>query len=148
VHPVDSIGNLAMVSGEARGVPRLEQPRPADETAQKLLTLRKASRDFESIFIARLLEPMVKSVGSMSQGQQFGGGVMLNVAAEKMAESIAGKGGVGLGDMLYESLKERVISESSTTSDTQPSQPDKETTEHPLKILKINPEVLDVLKSP
>lgn len=133
MNPIDSVQTVNLVGGEKRGVPRLEQPKPADEAAQKLRTLRKASRDFESIFIARLLEPMIKSVSSSSQGNQFGGGVMLNVAAEKMAESIAAKGGVGLGDMLYESLKGRVQSEDSQTpaADVPPPAPD-----HPFELLK------------
>ncbi|GAB4317053.1 MAG: hypothetical protein Kow0074_05410 [Candidatus Zixiibacteriota bacterium] len=133
MNPIDSVQTVNIVGGSGKGVPRLEQPKAADETAQKLRTLRKASRDFESIFISRLLEPMVKSVSSSSQGNQFGGGVMLNVAAEKMAESIAAKGGVGLGDMLYESLKGRVESENS-----QPSEPDapRPAEERPFELLK------------
>ncbi|MBD3298787.1 MAG: hypothetical protein GF341_09045 [candidate division Zixibacteria bacterium] len=125
MQPIDSVQAVNIVGGDQKGVPRPEQPKPADEAAQKLLTLRKASRDFESIFIARLLEPMVKSVSSMSDGGQFGGGVMLKVAAEKMAESIAGKGGVGLGDMLYESLKGRVETEATVepASETKSEQP-------------------------
>ncbi len=131
--PVDSVQTVNIVGGSQKGVPRLKQPQPADEAAQKLRTLRRASRDFESIFIARLLEPMVSSVSSMSDGEQFGGGVMLKVAAEKMAESIAGKGGVGLGDMLYESLKGRIDSEASDQPPPEAAKPD---TEQPFDLLK------------
>lgn len=131
MQPVNSVQAVSVLSGDHKGTPRLEQPKPADEAAQKLLTLRKASRDFESIFIARLLEPMVKSVSSMSDGGQFGGGVMLKVAAEKMAESIAGKGGVGLGEMLYESLKGCIETEAT-------EEPAPETkTEQPFDLLRV-----------
>ena len=116
---IDLVPQVTSVAGTDKGVPRLEQPKPADDTEQKLRTLRKASSDFESILIAQLLEPLVKSVSNTAEGGQFGGGVMLSVAAEKMAESIAGKRGMGLGDVLYESLKSRILK--SRVSETVPN---------------------------
>jgi Rod binding domain-containing protein len=104
ITPVDSA-----TAAPRRGVPRLEQPKPVDEGAAKLLKLRKATNDFEAIFIAKLLKPLAKSASTISsEGSQLGGNVMLEVATEKMAESLAGKGGLGLGDLLFESLKYRL----------------------------------------
>ena len=91
-----------------RGTPRLEQPKPADETAARLRKLEKASSDFEAIFLTQLLKPLAKSVSSTSQGSQLGGDVMIGVAMEKMAEALADRGGIGLGDLLLESLKARI----------------------------------------
>ena len=106
---------MNLIGGTQRGTPRLEQPKPLDEKAAKLHKLRQASDDFEAIFIAKLLKPLAESVNGSSDGKQLGGNVMLSVAMEKMAESIAQQGGVGLGDMLYESLKGRIDAEAVPT---------------------------------
>ena len=102
----------------SRGVPRLEQPKPADETAARLRKLEDATSDFEALFLAQLLKPLAKSISSTSQGSQLGGTVMVEVAMEKMAEALADKGGIGLGDMLFTNLKDR-ISEDSVGTDPQ-----------------------------
>jgi Rod binding domain-containing protein len=105
-----------------RGVPCLEQPKPVDETAARLRKLEKASSDFEAIFLTQLLKPLAKSVSSTSQGSQLGGDVMIGVAMEKMAEALAGQGGIGLGDLLLESLKDR-LNESPVSSAPQEDKP-------------------------
>lgn len=113
--PVTHVNSVNLVGGPQRGAPRLEQPKPVDEQAAKLRKLRKASNDFEAIFISKLLKPLAESVGSSSDGKQLGGDVMVSVAMEKMAESIAQQGGLGLGDMLYGSLKSRIEPDSTVT---------------------------------
>ena len=105
----DPVAALQTASATAkRGVPRLEQPKPVDEGAARMRKLEKAASDFESIFLAQLLKPLAKSVSS---GSQLGGDVMVSVAMEKMAEALAEKGGIGLGDLLFEHLKYRVPAE-------------------------------------
>jgi Rod binding domain-containing protein len=103
----------AVAQSDTRGVPRLEQPKPPDEAAAKMRKLEQATNDFEALFLAHLLKPMAKSVAKMkmSEGSQLGGDVMIEVAMEKMAESIADKGGIGLGRLLFESLQYRVAAE-------------------------------------
>ena len=106
---MDATTPIAPVQTDAtngkRGVPRLEQPKPVDEKAARLRKLEKATSDFEAIFLSQLLKPLAKSISSSSKGSQLGGDVMLGVAMEKMAETLADKGGIGLGDLLLRSLK-------------------------------------------
>lgn len=107
-----------------RGVPRLEQPKPADEQAAKLRKLKKATSDFEAIFLNQLLKPLAKSVAGSVKGSQLGGEVMMEVAMEKMAETLADKGGIGLADILMESLKDRITGDSLQTGTQDDMEPD------------------------
>jgi len=113
VNPITSLQANA-VAGK-RGVPALEQPKPPNEQAAKLRKLEKATSDFEAIFLNQLLKPLAKSVSSSSQGSQLGGDVMMEVAMEKMAETLADKGGIGLGDLLSKNLKNRILGDSIPT---------------------------------
>jgi Rod binding domain-containing protein len=88
---------------------------PPDPRATELRRLRRVAGDFESLFLAQLLQSMQRTVGHTNSGSSFGGEVMLGVAQEKMAEGLADKGGLGLGKMLYESLKDRVVPDSAST---------------------------------
>ncbi len=104
----------AAATGE-RGVPRLEQPKPVDEKAARLRKLEKATSDFEAIFLGQLLKPLAKSISSTSKGSQLGGDVMLGVAMEKMADALAEKGGIGLGDLMLRNLKDRIAEDTVAT---------------------------------
>lgn len=107
--PATPITPLLPTTTINRGVPRLEQPQPVDMKAAKLHKLEKASKDFEAIFLNQLLQPLAKSVSSSSEGSQLGGEIMMEVAMEKMAETLADKGGIGLGKLLMQNLKDRII---------------------------------------
>ena len=94
---------------EGRGTPRLQQPGPLDPKAAQLHTLRKAASDFESLFLSQLLKTMQATVHKTEQSKSLGGDIMLDVASEKLAESLSKKGGIGLGDMIYETMKRRLV---------------------------------------
>lgn len=95
-----------------RAAPRLDQPKPVDPQAAHRLKLRKATSEFEALFIAQLLKPLEKSLSQSSNGETLGGDVLFGVAITKMAEALAARGGVGLGDMMYRALESRVAGES------------------------------------
>ena len=125
-NPISAVNSGATAAN--RGVPRLEQPKPVDEAAARLRKLENATSDFEALLLTQLLKPLAKSISSTSQGSQLGGDVMVEVAMEKMAETLADKGGIGLGNMLFQNLKDR-ISEDSVQVDSQED-----------KAFKFNPE--------
>ena len=110
---MDPITPTSLTSPEltGRAAPRLEQPPPADMQGAKLRKLKKATSDFEALFLTHLLKPLEKSLSQSSGGQSLGGDVMFGVAITKMAESIAQKGGLGLGDVLYRSMEPKVLAE-------------------------------------
>ena len=80
---------------------------PVPQSAE-LRRLRKATGDFEALFLSKLLKPLEKATERTSSGNNLGGGVMMGVALEKMAETLATQGGIGLGELLYESMRERI----------------------------------------
>jgi len=110
---MDPITPTSLTSPEltGRAAPRLEQPQPTDMQGAKLRKLKKATSDFEALFLTHLLRPLEKSLSQSSGGQSLGGDVMFGVAITKMAESIAQKGGLGLGDVLYNSMEPKVLAE-------------------------------------
>ncbi|MBI5868117.1 MAG: rod-binding protein [candidate division Zixibacteria bacterium] len=85
--------------------PRPNQPGPSDPITARDAKLRKAASEFESLFLTQLLKTMQSTINKTKVGNSFGGEVMQDVASEKFAENLARKGGVGLGDMIYNTLK-------------------------------------------
>ncbi len=65
--------------------------------------LRKAAQDFESLFMYKLLKSMRATVPKSNEAG-FGMETMRDITDEQMAVHLAQQGGIGLGDMLYESL--------------------------------------------
>ncbi len=110
--PFASIHPIAPDLTHPQGTPRLDQPQPADSHEAEIQRLRKASGDFESLFLAQLLKPMQQAVQSGSSSKSFGGGIMLDVATEKLADGIAHQGGIGLGKLIFESMQRRLMSDS------------------------------------
>lgn len=92
---------------------RTEEP---DKQKADLRRLRRAAGDFEALFLAHMLKSMQKTVGSEKTRKDSGGDVLREVGWEKVAESMAHKGGLGLGDMLYEALKGRVVADAPDTA--------------------------------
>lgn len=56
----------------------------------------KAARDFEAIFLRKLLEPMQKMTGSTQPGNDNYG----SMVTDSMADHLANAGGLGLAEML------------------------------------------------
>ncbi|MEW5701245.1 MAG: hypothetical protein AB1792_03350 [Candidatus Zixiibacteriota bacterium] len=121
----------------ATPIPSIAVERPADSSASpqpkrlhgptssdvQLRRLRRAASGFEAIFLQQLLSTMQRTIGSRSNGSGYGGDVMIGVAQEKMAESVADQGGFGLGRILFESLRRRVVPDSAERTPVTP--PDK-----------------------
>ena len=72
-------------------------PHVADGT--DLAALRRSARDFEAVFLAQMLQPMVTSPGAEAP---FGGGfaedLWRGLLADEMGKSISRAGGVGIAD--------------------------------------------------
>lgn len=75
----------------------------------ELKRLRRATNAFESLFLSHMLKSMRKTIGSSSGETTAGKDVMQDFGWEKVAESLSNKKGLGIGDMLYESLKGRIM---------------------------------------
>ncbi len=71
------------------------------------LKLRRATRDFESLFIAQMLNNMRRVRWSESD-DSFGKDVMLEVADEAVSRRLAETSMLGIGDLLYQRLIERL----------------------------------------
>ena len=96
---------------EGRGIPRLQQPGPLDPKAAQLHSLRKAASEFEALFLSHLLKTMQATIHKAEPAKSLGGEIMLDVASEKLADGLAKKGGIGLGDMIFESMKRRLVAD-------------------------------------
>lgn len=83
--------------------------------ASKQQKLRKACTDFEAVFISKMWEQMRATVpkGGMFNSQQSE--MYRSIFDRDFAEKLAGDGGVGLGDMLYSQLKNKLKNVTSTT---------------------------------
>lgn len=83
--------------------------------ASKQQKLRKACTDFEAVFISKMWEQMRATVpkGGMFNSQQSE--MYRSIFDRDFAEKLAGDGGVGLGDMLYGQLKNKLKNVTSTT---------------------------------
>jgi len=88
---------------------RTSQLEPADPLSAKRASearLKKATQDFESLFLHNLLKKMRATVPK-SEKSQFGMETMRDITDEQLAIHLAQQGGVGLGEMLFKSLQER-----------------------------------------
>ena len=73
--------------------------------------LKQACAEFESLFLNYLLKSMRASVpegGFVDQSEESK--MLKSMLDEKLANEISAKGGLGLGEIIYQQLKERNIS--------------------------------------
>jgi len=69
--------------------------------------LRRACLEFESLFVAHMLKAMRKTVSEGGPiGESNEGKIFKSMFDEKLALGIAHSGGIGLGEMLFELIKE------------------------------------------
>jgi Rod binding domain-containing protein len=69
-------------------------------------TLREATQEFESLFIAQLMKSMRGSVPqSKLMGSDSGPGMFREMLDQELSRQIAFAGGFGIGDILYQQLK-------------------------------------------
>jgi Rod binding domain-containing protein len=68
-------------------------------------TLREATREFESLFIAEMMKEMRATVPESGLlGSSSGQGVFREMLDQELSRRIAGGGGFGIGDLLYQQL--------------------------------------------
>jgi Rod binding domain-containing protein len=93
-----------------------------DANKQKeLQQLKKACADFESIFIAKVLSSMRNSLDETSLfGNGFGSDIYSGLFEAKLSEKIAEGGGIGIGQVLFKTLAEKL---NASESEEQPVQP-------------------------
>ena len=69
--------------------------------------LKTACTEFESIFITYMLKSMRKTVKESGiLGKSSESEIFYSMFDEKLAQGIATSGGIGLGEMLYQDLKD------------------------------------------
>jgi peptidoglycan hydrolase FlgJ len=86
-------------------LPPAVPPRP--DAATRDATLRQRAQELESVFLAEML----RHAGSARPPESFGGGVgedqFASFLRQAQADAIVRKGGIGLAEALFESLKAR-----------------------------------------
>ncbi|MFH2055228.1 MAG: lytic transglycosylase domain-containing protein [bacterium] len=85
------------------------QAKPAvlPEQDARQIKLRKATQEFESLFVEQMLKNM-RRVSWNQEESGFGKDVMLEVADEAVSRQLAKTGMLGIGDLLYQRLVERL----------------------------------------
>eukprot|EP00831_Metopus_contortus_P084721 TRINITY_DN9688_c0_g2_i1.p6 TRINITY_DN9688_c0_g2~~TRINITY_DN9688_c0_g2_i1.p6 ORF type:complete len:114 (-),score=29.27 TRINITY_DN9688_c0_g2_i1:600-941(-) len=103
------------ISGEYTPVESLlEQSRggQVDEATKKDLALRKVCSDFESVLTSAFLKEGMKSAKELSKcdedEEDSGSESYMDMAHEQIAEFIGSQGMMGIGKVLYESMKSRL----------------------------------------
>lgn len=92
----------------SKALPSLQEAQKVlSESAQKRLRLRKATREFEAVFISQILKNM-RNVDFGDKEEGFGKDIMLDMADESVSRQLALTGMLGIGDLLYERLVQRL----------------------------------------
>ena len=84
-----------------------EKPAVLPEQDARKIKLRKATQEFESLFIAQMLKNMRRVDWNQAESG-FGKDVMMEVADEAVSRQLAETSMLGIGDLLYKRLVERL----------------------------------------
>jgi flagellar protein FlgJ len=85
--------------------------------------LKKACQDFEAVFIGQIWKQMRASVpkeGMLHSKEEEG---YLSMFDQELSVKMSRSGGIGLSDMLYANLSERLVNASRDTTSTAPMHP-------------------------
>ena len=85
-----------------------DPPNMASVSGKDRAALKKASEEFEAVFIGQLLKVMRETIeesGAESGG--FGKGIYTDLFDQEIARSMAHRGALGIGDIIYKSLTEK-----------------------------------------
>lgn len=95
---------------------RLQQT-SREDVKEEQQALKKATEDFEAIFLTMMFKNMRNTVpdGGLME-KSFGRGIYEEMQDEKMAEEISTSGGVGLAKELYQQLSQQRGYEKAATS--------------------------------
>lgn len=75
----------------------------------KLNQLKKATQQFESIFVKKMLETMRRGVEEVSLGDQTGKQVYRDLTDTTLADRLASSGSFGVGKILFRDFAPKVI---------------------------------------
>lgn len=114
--PTDSDQSLQNRLRELRS--GLEQ-RPDQDKAK----LRKACQDFEAVFIGQIWKQMRSSVPSEGMLHSKEEQSYLSMFDQEMSIKMARSGGIGLSDLLYDNLSQRLLNASKDTEAAAPLNP-------------------------
>jgi Rod binding domain-containing protein len=103
----------AMAGNRSRGLDQLAQK--AGQGRMDEAELREACDGFEAMFIAKLWEQMRTSVSGEDSLHNKQEEKYMAMFDQGFAEHVVSGGGIGLGRMLFESLKERLTEASTST---------------------------------
>jgi len=120
----DLISTLSPLTMQTKKIDyqRTQTLTPNDDGADRSLReakLRKAAQDFESLFMYKLLKSMRATVPE-SKDTGFGMETMREITDEQLAIHLAQQGGIGLGDVLYESLQQHIRQTEAADADGPP----------------------------
>jgi len=87
------------------------QPRKLEQNsaARREASLRQSARDMEALFISQMFKAMEKTIPEAEGGQNNNLAKMM--FSEVMGKHMAGNGGFGLAEVIYQGLKNKEISE-------------------------------------
>ena len=97
-----------MPNHHTESVEKRLQQMSTKEVKEEQEALKKATEDFEAIFLTMMFKNMRNTVpdGGLME-KSFGRGIYEEMQDEKMAEEIASNGGVGLAKELYQQLSQQ-----------------------------------------
>jgi flagellar protein FlgJ len=94
-----------------------------EKGGQDAAKLRKACQDFEAVFIGQIWKQMRSSVPKEGMLHSKEEESYLSMFDQELSVKMAGSGGIGLGDLLYENLSKRLVDASRDTSSAKPLEP-------------------------
>ncbi|HWA83600.1 MAG TPA: rod-binding protein [Fimbriimonadaceae bacterium] len=109
-----------MSLGAIFSVPGLK---PADDASTKQLRdLKKACEQFEAVFAKQLFSEMRKGIQKVSLGgDQAGSAIYQDMMDQTVADAIAKKGGLGIGQMLFKQFEIQVEAASNQSAQSRPA---------------------------
>ena len=90
---------------------------------QDKASLRKACQDFEAVFIGQIWKQMRSSVPKEGMLHSKEEESYLSMFDQELSVKMAHSGGIGLGDLLYENLSQRLVNASRDTASAKPLAP-------------------------
>ncbi len=90
------------------------------QAAPKLAELKKATQQFESMFIKDMLKSMRKGFKETHFGEVPGREMYRDMLDDEMASKAAETGGVGIGQYLFDSTKNEILRQVTATQNSAP----------------------------
>ncbi len=87
-----------------------------ENSGQDQAKLKEATQDFEAIFIGKLWEQMRNTVPKEGYLHSKQEDFYLSMFDQELSRKLAGAGGIGIGDMLYEQLKSHLVEKSKSAT--------------------------------